>query len=241
VDERVRVYEQPPLRQVAGETIRPGGLELTERALSVCGLPPGAQVLDVGCGTGTTVEHLIVKHGLSAFGVDLSPCLLAEGRVRNRHLPLLQAPGEGLPLASSSVDAVLAECSLSLMADLGRVLIECRRVLRPGGKLAVTDLYARQPEGANALHRLPLCSCLSGALPQEELAARLQAQGFEVLLWEDHSPALKRFTAQLILAHGSLESFWRQMVPVGAGTAQIGPAIAAARPGYFLLIARALP
>lgn len=239
VDERVRVYEQPPLRQVAGETLRPGGLELTERALSLCSLPPGSRVLDVGCGTGATVEHLAVSHRLSAIGVDPSARFLQEGRGTNPHL--LQAPGERLPLSSGSVDAVLAECTLSLMADLDRALAECHRVLRPQGLLAVTDLYARQPAGAAALHRLPLCSCLSGALPQEELVARLQAQGFEVLLWEDHSAALKQFTAQLIMAHGSLDRFWRQMVPPGAGVAQIGPAIAAARPGYFLLVARALP
>jgi len=241
VDDRVRVYAQPPLRQVAGDALRPGGLELTERAVAHWGLPPGARVLDLGCGTGASVEHLRTQRRMWAMGLDVSAPLLREGRERQAGLPLLQASGERLPVAAGSVDAVLAECTLSLMADLGQALAECHRVLRPRGLLAVTDLYARQPDGAATLHRLPLCSCLSGALPREEFAGHLRAAGFEVLIWEDHSGALGSLAAQLIMAHGSLDRFWRQMVPSGADTAQIGPAIAAARPGYFLLIARALP
>lgn len=238
---RVRVYEEGALRQVAGEAIRPGGLELTERAVALWDLAPGARVLDLGCGTGVSIEHLGSRRGMWAIGLDASALLLREGRERQAQLPLLQAAGERLPMASSSMDAVLAECTLSLMADLGQALAECHRVLRPRGLLAVTDLYARQPDGAAALHRLPLCSCLSGALPPQELIGRLQAAGFELLLWEDHTAALCSLAAQLIMAHGSLDSFWRQMVPSGAAVAEVGPAIAAARPGYFLLIARALP
>lgn len=237
---RARVYEESALRQVAGETIRPGGLALTERALAFCSLPPGARVLDLGCGIGATVEHLGMRRGLLAIGLDASTPLLREGRERQARLLLLQARGERLPLAANSADAVLAECTLSLMADLDRALAECHRVLRPRGLLAVTDLYVRQPGGAAALHRLPLCSCLSGALPRKELTGRLQAAGFEVLLWEDHTAALKGLAAQLIMAHGSLDSFWRRMVPSGVAAAEIAPAIAAARPGYFLLIASAL-
>ena len=241
VDDRVRVYELPPLRQVTGEAIRPGGLELTERAVALWDLPPGARVLDLGCGTGASVEHLRTQCGMWATGLDVSALLLREGRERQAHLPLLQASGERLPVAAGSMDAVLAECTLSLMADLDQALAECHRVLRPRGLLAVTDLYARQPDRAATLHRLPLHSCLSGALPREEFAGHLRAAGLEVLIWEDHSGALGSFAAQLIMAHGSLDRFWRQMVPPGADVAQIGPAITAARPGYFLLIARALP
>lgn len=243
-DERVRVYEQPPLRQVAGETIRPGGLELTERAWAFCGLPPGARVVDVGCGTGATVEHLIAEHRTSATGLDPSSRLLQEGRQRNGYLPLIRAPGERLPLVDGCVDAVLAECTLSLMANLDQTLAECYRVLRPGGILAISDLYARQPQGAVDLHRLPLSSCLSGALPRQEWLSRVQAQGFEIRLWEDHTDSLKRFAAQLILTHGSLENFWSCMAPKSALTTlsepalsgQIAQAVAAARPGYFLMV-----
>lgn len=243
------LYQQQPLRLVAGQALRPGGLELTERMLSLCGLPPGARLLDVGCGTGATVAHAIAQLGLRAAGLDLSLDLLQEGRDTGLALPLLQAAGERLPLACGSIDAVIAECTLSLMTDLDQALAEWRRVLRPDGTLAIADLYARQPEGAAALHRLPLSSCLSAALPREEILARVQALRLEVLLWEDHTPALKRFAAELILAHGSLESFWCRTLPrqsrlepaPQAEIAQIAQAVAAARPGYFLLLARALP
>ncbi|MBN1811775.1 MAG: class I SAM-dependent methyltransferase [Anaerolineae bacterium] len=248
-EERVRVYEAQPLRQVAGQTIRPGGMVLTDRALRMCALPPGAWVLDVGCGTGTTAAHAVASYRARAVGVDLSPSLLQEATALHASLPVLQATGERLPLPGSSVDALLAECVLSLMADLDRALAEWHRVLRPGGALAVTDLYARQPEGAEALHRLPLSSCLSGALPRDEILACLNANRFEVVTWEDHTGALKRFAAELILAHGSLDCFWCRTVrgedkseqEQRAVVDQIPQAVAAARPGYFLLIARALP
>ena len=58
IDERVRLYEQSPILEVAGEAMRPGGLMLTDRALEFCALPIGSRVLDVGCGPAASIEHL---------------------------------------------------------------------------------------------------------------------------------------------------------------------------------------
>lgn len=236
IDDRVRVYEQPAMR-AAGETIRPGGLELTDRALDFCALPPGARVLDVGCGPAVSVEHLIAQHGLAAIGLDPSALLLREGRRRSATLPLIHSSGERLPIASAQFDAVLTECSLSVMRDAARALAELWRVLRPGGWLVLSDIYARNPDGIAALRALPINSCLCGAVPQADVVARVEARGFTVRLWEDHTDALKVFTARLIWSHGSIQQFWCRAT-ARADASDIQTAIARSKPGYYLLIAQ---
>ena len=237
-----RVYEKTLLRQVTGELIRPGGLALTDRAMAHCVLPKGAKVLDIGCGTGATTEHLIQRYQLEAVGVDPSPTLIACGLKRNPSLSLIEATGQDLPFSEGEAEGILAECALSVMGDTRKVLTEFSRILKPDGVLILTDVYARNPARADALRRLPLSSCLTGAFSQVELMRLLHECGFWVSLWEDHSAVLKELTAKLILAHGSMDEFWQQTIEGTAAGAldrfQIREALAQARPGYFLLVAR---
>ena len=232
-----RVYEQPALRQATGETIRPGGLALTDKALALCTLPPGARVLDVGCGSGATVEHLRAHHSLIAFGLDLSAMLLQSGHRQNPTLPLVQASGERVPFASGQLDAIIAECSLSVMANANQVLKEFKRALKADGLLILSDVYARNPDGLSALQHLPPDTCLSGAISQVQLSERLQAHGFQITLWQDHSAALRQLAVQLIMAHGSMQQFWQQTASAGAAS-EIERATAKIKPGYYLLLAR---
>jgi arsenite methyltransferase len=226
------LYEQPALREPAGNVIRPGGLALTDTALALCALPPGARVLDVGCGTGATVEHLRARHGLAAFGLDLSAALLrAHSGGEDFPRPLIQAPAERLPVGAGQFDALLAECSLSAMAETDRVLAEFERVLRPGGMLIVTDLYARNADAVAAAD-----TSLSGARSQAQIAERLQAHGFQITLWQDHSAALKQLAVQLIMTQGALPPCWPATTT--AATAERGPLALKVKLGYYLLLAR---
>lgn len=233
-----RVYEQPALRQVAGDVLRPGGLALTRHALMVAVLPPGARLLDLGCGVGTTAATCRAEFGLDAVGLDVSAGMLAEARGQHPALPLAQAAGARLPFGDGVLDAVLAECVLSLMLDLDAALADIRRVLRADGLLIASDLYARAPDGVPDLRGLPLASCLRGALPRADFEARLAAHGFALILWEDYTEALKHFTARLILEHGSLASFWGCTTGNPAAAESIQQATTRARPGYFLALAR---
>jgi SAM-dependent methyltransferase len=228
-------YEDPAVRRAAAEAIRPGGVVLTDRAIALCALPPGARVLDVGCGTGVTVERLAVRHGLRAVGVDPSARLVTDGRSRRPGLSLLQARAEQLPFSDGSLDAALAECVVSL-TDAGAALAELSRVLRPGGLLVVSDLYARATDGAAALRELPPASCLHGAVTRDQLVGLLRTRGFRVRRWEDHSDALARLAVRLLWENGSTTRLW---CPGGSDVdrRRQREAVRRSRPGYFLLIA----
>lgn len=226
-----RVYEQESIRAALGDTLRPGAFALTDRALAIAALPPGARVLDVGCGLGATVDYLRAL-GYRASGVDLSWLLLHTGRQRNAAAPLLQAPGEQLPLAAAHFDAVLAECSLSVMGDADAALAEFCRLLVPGGTLILSDIYARNPAGIARLRQLPLTSCLSGAMSQAEVTAKVIDHGFDVTLWEDHTGQLQR------IASGALAGLWQCAPVAGLDALDMQLIIAKAKPGYFLLVAR---
>lgn len=232
-----KIYEGSAVRQVTGDSIRPGGFTLTDRAINLCELPPGSRILDVGCGTGATVEYLITKYKLNAVGIDPSDILLEKGRKRRPDIPIFQAAGECLPFSQDEMDCIFAECSLSLMIGVDLALAEIYRVLKNNGLLVITDIYAREQEAVHQLRRLPVDSCVTGAMSREELFKRVEDAGFNITLWEDHSDLLKALTARLIMTHGSLENFWQSTSPLEIDALKIKQIIAKARPGYFLLIA----
>jgi arsenite methyltransferase len=207
------LYESDLLSSVSGPALRPGGTGLTARAISYCDFPEGARLLDVGCGSGASVGWLRAR-GYQASGVDLSPPLLAAGRAAG--LPLARASAEALPGHDGSFDGVLCECVFCLLKRPARALREFHRVLRPGGRLILTDLYRR-------------ASRVDGELPsRQELEAVAGRAGFHVEFWEDHSPLLAELAAQLVLAHGSLQAFCKAAPGLGS---------ASERPGYYLLVA----
>ncbi len=231
-------YERIAAGGAKDSVIRPGGVALTGRALSLCAFPPCARLLDVGCGTGATVEYLTGQHGFLAAGVDPSLPMLAHGRARNPLLPLVRAAAEGLPFFDGEWDGVFAECSLSLTRDPDAALRECRRVLKPGGKLILSDVYVRNARAITELRALSGHSCLTGALSYDELMGKLGNCGFIVSTWEDHSPALKYFAAQLIFSQGSAQAFWCSLAgadPVDGS--RVEQAVSHAKFGYFLAVA----
>ena len=228
-------------RVAAGDFLRPGGLRLTERALSFCSFSHGARILDVGCGNGSTVAYLIRHHRFEAVGVDPSPVLLRSGLRQKDRLPLVQAMGEALPFPGRGWDGVIIECSLSVAEDADRVLRECYRVLAMGGRLILTDVYLRAAFVGVAGQSLPTGWNISGAMTREDLTGKLTHHGFRVEVWEDHSRVLKEFLAQLILADSPMLQLW---CPVGQGGGEVGgfrrplETIINAKPGYFLSVAQ---
>jgi arsenite methyltransferase len=235
----VNLYEAPALRDITGPVIRPGGLELTDRGLACCSLAPGDRVLDIGCGTGAVVEYLRRRHGLAGLGLDFSSALLAEGSKIHSELPLVRGRAEQVPAPDGCFRAVLCECVLSLCPDPLRVLREVRRVLRPGGHLVLTDVYARGLVTAAFTGKLSVNCCLQGAVGRSTVEDRIVAAGYDLLLWEDHSALLKQLAAQLVWTYGSLGAFWSAIAaPEAADTMRGGGTGGCSRPGYYLLVAQ---
>lgn len=213
---------------------RPGGLELTARGLVLAKLDSGTRVLDMGCGTGATLDYLD-SIGVRGLGVDCSAEALSV-RDRKTRPTRIVASAEQLPFPDESFDGVLLECTLSLVKDQALALAECARVLVDDGRLVISDLYARRPEAIANVRALSSC-CAAGMLLHEELAAMLGQTGFHVEVWEDHSRALRECAARYIFEHGSTQGLWN----CGPQTSDaIDSAMRSARAGYFLLVARRL-
>jgi ubiquinone/menaquinone biosynthesis C-methylase UbiE len=212
----------------AGWLSHPGGLELTLHAIELAGMKPNARILDIGCGSGESVQFLRAA-GLDAFGVDVSLHSTNTGTC-------LRASASELPFADSSLDGVLVlcECSLSVMKRPAQVLTECARVLRPGGRLMISDLYARAPEAIGAIRRLQ-ASCVAGIMVRAELETWMHEAGFVTEQFEDHSRMLREAAARFILEHDSIETLWATAPHSDAQ--EIASAMKQVRAGYFLVVA----
>lgn len=229
----INLYESDEMRRVTGDTIRPGGRELTERAARFCRLRRGAVVLDVGCGIGATAAHLSSVHGLKAVGLDISPMLLARTREKNPDLSLIRGSADALPTGDGAFQALFCECVLSLTPEPSVVLREFHRTLAPGGILILSDIYQRVP-AAGAIPAAGVRCCLNGAVSRETVQSMVRRAGFNIFLWEDHTPMLKRLAAEIVFAYGSMSAFWSAL---GREPGAAACAPGAMKPGYYLLAA----
>ncbi len=230
------VFEQISDRHFTSEGIRPGGLDLTRRGRALAKLKAGCRVLDIGCGTGVTVGHLVRENKIQAVGIDLSSALVAQGRARDPALPLAVGEAEALPYADESFDGVFLECTLSLVKEHAPVFSECHRVLKPLGVIILTDLYARRPTAIDKLRSLSVHSCLKGAVDKDRLVHECMVAGFETVCWEDQSVVLRQFAVNIIWTYGSLHQFWNEVGGGCADLVEIHRAIRESRPGYFLYV-----
>ena len=149
-------------------------------------LHPGEDVLDLGSGGGLDVllSARRVAPGGTAYGLDMTDEMLelarrnqAEAGVENA--TFVQGTIEDVPLPDASVDVVISNCVINLSADKDAVLREAFRVLRPGGRFAVSDivLLREVPEQLRGVVRL-WTGCIAGALRDDEYVAKLTAAGF---------------------------------------------------------------
>jgi arsenite methyltransferase len=215
-----------------GDELRPGGLALTERALTLCGFPEGARIGDVGCGWGGTVRYLRGR-GYRAAGIDLS----AEALLEDPRLPAVCATALALPIRSEILDGIFCECVLSLLLSPERALVEFCRVLRPGGRLVLSDIYLRKPVERTAVNGNPPSSCLEGAVGIGRRMKQVGRSGLDVLMWEDHSRLLAELTARIVWNRGPLWDLFGDLLPLTCSPGECLD-VRSTRPGYYLLIAR---
>ncbi len=150
-------------------------------------LNPGEIVLDLGSGGGIDVLLSARRVGPTgkAYGLDMTDEMLALANENKRkagaeNVEFLKGEIESIPLPEDTVDVIISNCVINLSADKDRVLREAFRVLRPGGRFAVSDVVTRG-EIAPEVRRSVLLwvGCIAGALEENEYRGKLSAAGFE--------------------------------------------------------------
>ncbi len=204
--------------------------------MELAGFAPASRILDAGCGCGKTVAYLAGAAGMRAVGVDISPEMTARARGLDAAAQVMVGDVRRLPCAEGSMDGVLCECALNLLEERRGALAQMHRVLRPGGRLVISDLYLR--EKAGGFTRLPLATCINGIAPREAVAAEIEAAGFELMEWRDESGAYKELVAGLIMRYGSMSLFWESLVGRGPGAGAIQESLKKVRIGYYLSVWR---
>ena len=152
-------------------------------------LKEGETVLDLGSGGGIDVLLSARRVGPSgkAYGLDMTDDMLALARENQRkaganNVEFLKGEIEHIPLPDNSVDVIISNCVINLSADKDRVLREAFRVLKPGGRFAVSDVVTRGaiPEGLRR-DMLLWVGCIAGALDENDYRMKLAAAGFEAI------------------------------------------------------------
>jgi len=150
-------------------------------------LHEGETVLDLGSGGGIDVLLSARRVGPTgkAYGLDMTDEMLALARENQskagvENVEFLKGEIEHIPLPDNSVDVIISNCVINLSADKDRVLREAFRVLKPGGRLAVSDVVTRGevPESVRQ-NMLLWVGCIAGALQDSEYAAKLAKAGFD--------------------------------------------------------------
>jgi arsenite methyltransferase len=150
-------------------------------------LHPGDVVLDLGAGGGIDVllSARRVGPGGKAYGLDMTDEMLALARENQQkagidNVEFLKGEIEDIPLPDDSVDVIISNCVINLSADKDRVLREAFRVLKPGGRFAVSDVLTRGeiPEAIRRSVELWI-GCLAGALDERDFLSKIAAAGFE--------------------------------------------------------------
>jgi arsenite methyltransferase len=151
-------------------------------------LSPGEGVLDLGSGSGTDVFCAAVQVGRSgsAVGIDFTQEQLAKAtRLRDRdgaeHIGFVEGRIDDLPFDDATFDAVISNGVINLSVVKSRVFAEAARVLRPGGRLALSDIVSGKPLKERTRRNVDLwAACIAGAIPRSSYVEAIEAAGLEV-------------------------------------------------------------
>lgn len=198
------LWTRPDFRAIVGSTWRPGGAELTRHGLWLCAFASGAIVLDVGCGAGASLA-LLREQGCVAVGLDRA---VAVNGLAGQS-PVIRADATELPFAGASFDGIVMECVLSLVDKPQAVMRQCARILKSGGRVLLTDLFAKNGVGLSAGAVVSRqASCHERALPLAEMENLFAQAGFSIGRFEDHTVKLRELAAKLVwYGQASRESF----------------------------------
>lgn len=191
------VYGSDLVALFLGDSYHPGGPALTRRLADLLDLRPGQQVLDVASGTGATALLLASERSVDVVGVELGEAQVTRARADAERLGLdgrvrfEVGDAERLPLPDASFDAVVCECAFCTFPSKDAAAAELSRVLRPGGRVGISDVWLEADRLEEELRGLAAwLACLADARPVPQLRQILEAAGLEVTHVERHDDAL---------------------------------------------------
>lgn len=197
------LYEHDWTRLLLGDSFHPGGLPLTERVGALLDLAPETHLVDVASGAGASAVHVAQHFGCTVTGLDYGAQNVTaataravaagvEGRVRFVH-----GDAEAAPLESSKYDAVLCECALCTFPNKPSAAAEFYRLLRPGGKVGLSDVTQEGPLPPELDTLLAWVACVGDARPAADYARILEQSGLRIRTVESHPEALRELVQQV--------------------------------------------
>lgn len=197
-------YGHPAVRWLLGEELHPGGEQTTRRALELAALKPGERLLDVASGSGASALLVAREFGAEVVGVEYGgaavreACEAASAAGLGRQVSFVHGDAEALPVEDCSFDVVLCECSLCTFPDKERAVAEISRVLRRGGRLALSDVVVeeeRLPEGLRGA--AATVACVGSALSRCGYEELLAGAGIRVAETESLGEDADRFARRI--------------------------------------------
>ncbi|NUR31702.1 MAG: methyltransferase domain-containing protein [Catenulispora sp.] len=245
-------YSSDLVALLLGESYHPGGLTLTRRLATALELRSGQAVLDVASGRGATALTIAHEYEVIVTGVDLSSANVAlsngaaqAGGFADR-VRFELGDAENLPCPDRAFDAVVCECALCTFPDKSAAAREFARVLRPGGRVGITDVTADRDRLPPELATLAAwIACVADARPAADYADILTDAGLRVIELERHDAAVGRMIDQIEARLQFLRLTSRtKLEAYGVDVDTARPVLSAARAaladgilGYALLIA----
>jgi ubiquinone/menaquinone biosynthesis C-methylase UbiE len=245
-------YGSDLVAMLLGDAYHPGGMTLTRHLAGLLALTPNDRVLDVAAGRGTTALMLAHEYSVRVDGVDLSATnvALAQGAADAAgvaaQVRFTAGDAERLPYPDAVFDAVVCECAFCTFPDKPAAAAELARVLRPGGRVGLTDVVADPARLPGELTGLTAwVACVADARPIDEYAAILTDAGLRIMHTGRHDAAMRRMIDQIegrlgvvrMTARARAEALGMNFDRAPAVLAAARAAVADGLLGYGLLVA----
>ncbi len=192
----VALYESDWATLLLGDSYHPGRLQLTERLGTMLDLQPGHIVLDVASGLGTSAIYLAQRFGCQVVGVDFSGQIVERANANaaeagiSQLVQFKQGDAERLPFEDGSFDVLICECAFCTFPSKPQAASQFARVLRPGGRIGLSDLTRSAPLPPELDTLLAWVACIADAQPIKEYESILTEAGFSMDQVENHDEAL---------------------------------------------------
>jgi arsenite methyltransferase len=245
------LYELPIVEYLLGQSFHPGGPRLTRQLANTTLVGPDTKVLDVACGNGNSARIVAADFGARVAGCDFSGVNIQRATSislsagLDERTSFIRGSAEQLPFDAQSFDVVLCECSLCLFENPDTALAEIFRVLKPGGRIGISDFYLNAPVPEGLDGPLGQALCIAGAASTDILQNAFARAAFSHIRLRKVNWTLREMIARVrrnlaVLATArpadlALPAAWGDPVPMLEALEQF---IGSEGAGYLIVSAR---